>query len=146
MARNHGLAKRVCQAMPYDPDSNVCPCCLLPIDNELLPLGCSLKKIVHLGVAYPLYFQTIKLCMILLTIHLLVSGFPEFVLNLAGDHCSQAKNFSSICTLSIMNVLDVTTLQEIKIQNALNLSFALLAIIIIEAMKFKMLMTRLRFL
>ncbi|MBS1889686.1 MAG: hypothetical protein JST59_00205 [Actinobacteria bacterium] len=75
-AIHHGLARRACKPTAKDYDGAVCPCCLLPIDNEQIPLCAPLKDLVHLGVCYPLYFHTIKLLMVLLTLHLVCAGLP----------------------------------------------------------------------
>lgn len=49
-----------------------------------------------------------------------------------------------ICKLSIMNILDMEQLQILKLQNALNIMFVFVAIVVIEAMKFKLQLTYLR--
>ena len=143
-ARRHGLARRVCKPTPKDYDGAVCPCCLLPIDNEQIPLCSPMKDLVHVGVCYPLYFQTIKLLVVLLTLHLVCAGLPQFILNLTGSHCYEAHNNNGVCKLSIMNVLDLQQLAPIQIQNVLNLVFAFLAVIVIQAMKFRLLLNRLK--
>lgn len=55
-AKKHGIANRVCQ---YDPQltnsssssekNDVCNCCNLPIQNQLIPISAELRDLSHLG-------------------------------------------------------------------------------------------------
>ena len=91
----------------------------------------------HLGLAYPLYFVFIKLCALMVAVHFLSVGIAQMALNLVGSQCKRLNIDTRICRLSFINSLDFSDLQITYIQNGLNISFILLAIVMVEWIKYR---------
>lgn len=71
----------------------------------MIPLDCNLQDLVHLGLAYPLYFIFLKAGIFLMTVHFLMIGIAEFALNLTGNQCEVLKTNTHICRISFLNSL-----------------------------------------
>ena len=111
LARLHAIASRVCdprEPMANQSGANVlkCPCCGLPVNNKQIPLCCTPEKFAHLGVCFPLYFNFIKFCFVVLGICLSIAGIVNLIINVMGTNCDKINNSSFICKTSFMNVLD----------------------------------------
>lgn len=139
LAKRHGQANRTCRAPKSIPNDNqeTCPCCQLPIQNELLPVSCKIKEFAHVGVAYAIYFEYIKMCFVLVVAHILLSGLAQLVLNATGSQCAKLHNHSFICEGSVINILNLKDTTLVRIQNVLNCFFVLVSYLLIEGFKIK---------
>ncbi len=66
----------------------ICPCCTRRVDRSPLPINCSTNELAYLGSGYPLYFDFIKFCGIILLILFASSGAFNLYTNLMmGKDC-----------------------------------------------------------
>jgi len=119
LAKRHGQANRTCRAQRSIPNDNIetCPCCQLPIQNELLPVSCKIKEFAHVGVVYAVYFEYIKMCFVLVVANILLSGLAQLILNGTGNQCAKLHNTSFICEGSVINILNLKDTTLVRIQN-----------------------------
>ena len=57
-------------------------------ENEVLPICCDRSELVFLGSGFPLYFEFLIYCLILLVIMTIFQGIYGFIHNHKGDTCS----------------------------------------------------------
>lgn len=89
----------------------------MPIENELLPVSCKIKEFAHVGVAYAVYFEYIKMCFVLVIANIFLSGLAQLVLNDTGSQCHKMHNTSFICRGSVINILNLKDTTLVRIQN-----------------------------
>ena len=111
LAKNHGLARRVC-VVPNDRETSyyeeeLCPCCGLIIKNTQFPICADTNDFVHMGSCFPLYFDFIKFCSILMLMLFLTSGIFLILSNdVFGGVCHKYMNTTSlVCGLSFIDLL-----------------------------------------
>ena len=139
LAKQHGIARRVCLPLRFttvrnNPHALRCPCCELPFENQQIKLSCTLERLSHLGVCFPLYFIYIKFCFIVLSICLLTAGIVNLTYDLIGSNC-QTIDDSFICRISFLNVLDGSKLDgvdNLRKQSLVNIISIILMIIVFE--------------
>lgn len=89
----------------------------MPIHNELLPVSCKIKEFAHVGVAYAVYFEYIKMCFVLVVANIVLSGLAQLIINYEGGQCAKMYNTSFICRGSVINILNVRDTTLVRIQN-----------------------------
>ncbi|EAS05315.2 transmembrane protein, putative (macronuclear) [Tetrahymena thermophila SB210] len=115
-----------------------CPCCGFLIENEQIPIDCNTIDFLHLGITYPLYFDFIKQCALLLTIHFFVSSIPSIVINVNSNQCKEYNDSSFICMLSFLNILqgqNFYKIQKLNVENICNQVFLIVSMIMISIFK-----------
>jgi len=119
----------------------LCPCCGFEIDNVPIPINCNNTEFLHLGITYPLYFDFIKKCAILLIVHFFISSIPSIVINVLSDQCGLSDDSSFVCTLSFLNVLSKEAnpssfhRHALGFENLCNMLFLLASMILISIFK-----------
>lgn len=63
-------------------------------------------------------------------------GIAELVLNMTGNQCEILKTDTRICRISFLNSLSFENQTVLEVQNALNIAFILICIILIEGIKY----------
>lgn len=69
LATNHGIANRAGKPLYGRERKNsvfICRCCYLPINKEDPPLCAHSKELEFLGFGFPLFYQFLKMCILLL--------------------------------------------------------------------------------
>jgi hypothetical protein len=87
-AVQHGVARRVGHIDQKDTDMEYCEDCGLPSKNTQYPLGCSRLDLSELGPGFPLYFEYILCCGVLLSILFALVGIQGLIANSKGVVCS----------------------------------------------------------
>ena len=78
-AENHGKARRVMKQIPGE-ISTLCPCCNMPLEGRILPVGCELEDLSFLGCAYPFYFYFTKQIILILCVVAFLGGSFKLLL------------------------------------------------------------------
>jgi len=90
-AKKHGQAKRVYVSKKEDKyeeeGRELCVCCGLPVEGELIPINAGLEKLYHLGSGFALYFRFIKFSVALLVLIFLSSGLYNLISNVVQGDC-----------------------------------------------------------
>jgi len=68
-----------------------CPCCGFQIEKEELGLLCDPRDFKFLGSGFPLLYNWVKYCILILTVQFTFKGAFNLYTNLTGDYCSQLK-------------------------------------------------------
>ena len=76
--------------------------------------------------------------------HFIFAGFIEFTINTTGGMCLFLDVHSYICKVSILNSLNIKQIDKLIIQDALNIGFIIISIIILEGVKFKIKILKLK--
>ncbi|KRX03774.1 hypothetical protein PPERSA_04282 [Pseudocohnilembus persalinus] len=138
--------------MDYDPDQmpssfeeavkhqNYCKCCARVSDRQPLPMCTSLNNLAHLGPGYPLYFDYIKFCIVLLLCQLLTSGaYSLFTNYFKGDDCvndGEITNVYDQCNKDWITMFSIGNKRSkenlIDIQNYVDLGCLLIMIIFFQ--------------
>lgn len=107
-----------------------CECCGNPYDLERLGICCAKSELYHLGAGFPLYFEFLGFCGVLIIIMLAISGGYNFVTNLLGEDCENnlllERKDSRFCDPSRISLTSFVnkrySTDEIEINNWLNLA------------------------
>jgi hypothetical protein len=102
LAKTHGNAKRVYRMASEKKldllEKEICPCCGLPENGELIPLKAPLSELYHLGSGYALYFKLLIYCITLLTMMFVISGFYNMISSAAADDCPANDDDTTVST------------------------------------------------
>lgn len=132
LAENHGKAKKVGRIddnlKEYD---NLCPCCSLPIEKQMIPLGCELSELAFLGCAYPFYFYLMKRIMVVITVIILVLGTLKLLL--INYNCNES--CVTFFGFGILNLNDYR--EQVFGHSGIDTLFSIFLIIYIFALKSK---------
>ena len=106
-AKVHGRARRIYAALSHirNPKTvKVCDCCGNAYDLKRLDVSCDRADLYHLGAGFPLYFEFIVFCVVLLILILLIGGIYDFVTNMIKDDCENnlglVRNNREFCDLN----------------------------------------------
>lgn len=106
-AEIHGMAKRVAQYVEPVPDLDgmvkidVCECCGLPTENDLLDLCCDKVDLGFLGPGFPLYYEFIHFCVYALLGIFFIQGLYTIITNNRKNDC-----LDEITSLGVKNLLN----------------------------------------
>ncbi|CAK77359.1 unnamed protein product (macronuclear) [Paramecium tetraurelia] len=89
IAQQHQLACKVGIPNPYKEGEtvNICPCCKQQIHKTQIDLQRDEMAFSFLGSGYPLYFNFIKCCLMIVGVLFLTSGQYQLVSNLTSNDC-----------------------------------------------------------
>ena len=95
----------------------VCPCCGYSVDRIDLKLCENPMKLDYLGAGYPLFYNWLKCCIILLIILFLGSGGYNLITNYFGNDCvepSLAENSSKLwCKKNFVTIFSIANKKSI---------------------------------
>ena len=88
--------------------ANICPCCAREIDRIPLDSNVQNKKLGFLGSGFPLYFEFLKQCIIILVLFFITTAdFNLFSNFFYGNDCEPATsenlNSSNVCILTFIS-------------------------------------------
>ena len=140
LGEKHFIARRVSKPLEVKAYSAslYCDCCGLPLNNQLLPLNCSRNSLAFLGPGITLYFESLILCIILLSVHFLTYGVFITYVNYKNYGCmnvekSPESNEIEIkikCQYSLVNALSIANklenIDDIRQQNWVSLGSLIL--------------------
>jgi hypothetical protein len=86
-------------------------------------------------VTFPLYFQYIKKCAVLLIVQMLISGVYDLATNINGHTCDERFSSTIICNASLLNCLSNERAKMLSAQAVLNFFSLLVTIVLIEVFK-----------
>ncbi|CAD8158550.1 unnamed protein product [Paramecium pentaurelia] len=89
IAEQHQLACKVGIPKPYKEGEtvNICPCCKQQIEKTQIDFQRDEMAFSFLGSGYPLYFNFIKCCLMIVGVLFLTSGQYQLVSNLTSNDC-----------------------------------------------------------
>jgi hypothetical protein len=118
-AEIHGNAKRV--ALPVEPvpdlegriNIDVCECCGLPTENDLLELCCDKVDLGFLGPGFPLYYEFIHFCVYALLGVFLIHGVYSIITNNKENDCIDGVPYNNLKSL-LINISALSNITQNK--------------------------------
>ena len=107
-----------------DISTKICPCCGFQIDREEISIFASPMKLEYLGAGYPLFYNWLKCCIILLVILFIGSEGYNLITNYYGNDCKSDNNGdATICKLNYVTKFTLanklSNLEQYKMQTRL---------------------------
>mmetsp|Transcript_24055 Transcript_24055/g.21071 ORF Transcript_24055/g.21071 Transcript_24055/m.21071 type:complete len:204 (-) Transcript_24055:2239-2850(-) len=136
LAETHGKAKMIYVSKAKDSKEEVgrevCHCCNLPVDGELIGYCDELSNLFHLGSAYALYFRFLKYCMGLLICVLVVHGIFSMASNVAENDCPQnIEDVTQFCVDGSINNLTLANKRDNEETLRVHLILCIVTVLII---------------
>ena len=119
IAKKHGLARKISKQQSTSSTGDHCLCCNLPITND--EIKCTESDLEQLGICFPLYFNFLKSCIILLLLMYIVIGlFNLFIVFTAPS----SYDYTKILALALKQLkVESAEPSEYKLDGLLKLSF-----------------------
>jgi len=114
IAQNHFLATQIGAPVPNGA-KGVDPATGLPIDNKPLSVCCGEEDMNFLSPGYPMFFQFVKFCMVVLAAMMLTGGIHNAYTFYYGESCTDrddqyittSSKDSKVCTYNFANLFSI---------------------------------------
>lgn len=80
---------------PFSTDV-ICPCCFKYIDKDPIPYCEDAKDLAYLGVGFPLFYNFIRLCLLLLFSLIIDNCVMSIAMNLEENYCRYCEGYSGL--------------------------------------------------
>jgi len=144
-AEKHGLSRRVAKEKRVtgtdDEVPEICECCGYNVERELIDICASPKELTNFGSGFPLFYNFLLYCIIILGIMVGLSGIFNLVTNAKGEYCKSdaevhdPKELEEMCALNWMSRFalpnKINDPDDMRIQNFLSLASVLIIIVVL---------------